>query len=736
MEPLEFIILSLPHPVILSTKSIKLKELEDLLSASNKQDEQIDLLNQYSWNLSRLHPEESCSLAERAFGLSEETGDQRRLAISLKNMAHCLRLLSRFAVALEKGLQGLTIARGIDDEELMGDLLYVTGSVHQHLGNKGSAIKFYEEALEIKVTLGDPEGEAWVRNSIGDHLMTSGAYEKAREYFEQVVNVAHDNDILRGIGFYNLGEIHYNLGNYEQAKNSLIQGRKMGIDLNFGLMIAYCGALLGKILSEEGDVNAEEHLAEALDAAEKVGSRERMYDIHKYWYEHLKANKDMAGALEHFEQFHYLKEEVFNEANAEKVQNVQLEFSTKMLQREAELERKKREELAEAYAEIEKLSVVASKTNSGVIILDAYGRTQWVNEAYTRITGYKLEEIRNGQPGDILVANAWSHGALSRMREKSRNNLPFVDQIQIETKTGERRWIEINNTPILDDEGERIKQIEIIDDVTERVLAERELQIRNYLIEEQNKDITASIRYAKNIQSAILPSELDIGRSFEDHFVIYLPKDIVSGDFYWFATKHEYSFLVVADCTGHGVPGAFVSMMGHNLLNQIVNDENVTDPAHALEILDEKVTQAFTKEQSKSLRDGMDLIFVVYNNKTRLLEFSGAYRPLYLVRKEELTEFKTTKASIGTKDFREVDFEMEAITLEAGDQVYLFSDGFVDQFGGEQGKKFMSKRLKELICKVAGEKMHQQKYLLLEEWNQWKKELEQVDDVCMVAFKV
>jgi len=714
----------------------KLIELEQLLSESSDKQANIDLLNKFCWELSRLHPAESFDLAERAFKLSEEEQDQLRKAESLKNMAHCLRLLSRFALALEKGLSGLTLARTLTSEKLVADLLYVTGSIHQGLGNKVSSMKFYKEALNLKIKLKDLEGEAWVRNSMGDHLMKSGDYKSAQSYFEKVVSVKHENDVLRGIGFYNLGEIHYNLNNLNKAKMSLIKGWKLGIDLDFGLMIAYCGALLGRILSKEGDPNAADHLKEALAAAEKVGSKERMYDIHMYWYEHLKGVGDLEGALNHFEKFHYLKEEVFNDANAEKVQNVQLEFSTKMLQKEAELERKKREELSAAYEEIEKLSIVASKTNNGVVILDKNGRTQWVNEGYTRITGYELEDIQDGQPGDMLVDNKLSNEALKRMRDKASKQLPYIDQIQISTRLKENKWIKINNTPILNEEGNVVKQIEIIDDITEQIEAEKTLELRNLLIEEQNQDITASIRYAENIQTAMLPNDSDIKESFKDHFVIYLPKDIVSGDFYWFETKDEYSFLVVADCTGHGVPGAFVSMMGHNLLNQIVNDSNVSDPARALDLLDQKVTEAFKTEEGRNLRDGMDLMFTVFNRKTMLLEFSGAYRPLYLVRDGELQEFKSAKSSIGGFDSRTVPFEIGNIQLQAGDEVYMFSDGFVDQFGGPQGKKFMSKRLKNLIERVHGQDMAVQKETILNEWNDWKGQLEQVDDVCFIGFSV
>ena len=262
------------------------------------------------------------------------------------------------------------------------------------------------------------------------------------------------------------------------------------------------------------------------------------------------------------------------------------------------MEKRKNLELQKAYDEIERLSVVASKTNSGVVILSASGQTKWVNEGYTRITGYTIEDLQNDQPGDLLLGEGSDVKALERMREKAEKQEPYIEQILIYTKSGEPRWIKINNTPIFNPEGVLVQQVEIIDDITERINSEQQLRKNHDLITQQNKDIMDSVRYAQRIQDALLPQQEEMAECLTDHFIIYHPRDIVSGDFYWFSRVKNFVFLAVADCTGHGVPGAFVSMIGHNLLNQIINDENVTSPAQALDMLDQKVSKALHKDST------------------------------------------------------------------------------------------------------------------------------------------
>lgn len=257
------------------------------------------------------------------------------------------------------------------------------------------------------------------------------------------------------------------------------------------------------------------------------------------------------------------------------------------------------------------------------------------------------------------------------------------------------------------------------------------------IIEEKNKDITSSIRYAKKIQQAISPSIEEFNKNLCGSFVLYKPKDIVSGDFYWVENfKDEITLFAVADCTGHGVPGAFMSLICRDIMDKIIKDQNVTTTSQALRLIDEKLVQLIKKTSETSSNDGMDIALCAYLKNKGLLQYSGAYRPLLLVRNNEIVEYKPNKHSIGGHTVEGKEFVMNTIDVKAGDQIYLVTDGYSDQFGGERGKKFKFKNLKALLLKSAHEPMSIQRKLLDEAFLNWKGTLEQVDDVCILGVKI
>ncbi len=257
------------------------------------------------------------------------------------------------------------------------------------------------------------------------------------------------------------------------------------------------------------------------------------------------------------------------------------------------------------------------------------------------------------------------------------------------------------------------------------------------IIEEKNKDITDSIRYAKKIQQAISPPMEEFNRNFSDSFVLYRPKDIVSGDFYWIENFNSgVTLFAAADCTGHGVPGAFMSLICRDIMDKIIKDQNVTSTSQALHLIDQKLVQLIKKTSESSANDGMDIALCAYYKKEGFLQYSGAYRPLLIVRNNEILEFKPNKYSIGGHTTEGKQFDLNKIDVYPGDQIYLLTDGFADQFGGEKGKKFKYKNLKSLILKVSGEPMAIQRKLIDEAFMNWKGSLEQVDDVCIMGMRV
>lgn len=275
--------------------------------------------------------------------------------------------------------------------------------------------------------------------------------------------------------------------------------------------------------------------------------------------------------------------------------------------------------------------------------------------------------------------------------------------------------------------------------------AEQEIQMQRKKLEEshleienKNKDITDSINYAKRIQHAVLPPEETIFRSIPLSFIFYKPKDIVSGDFFWFheINSDEY-ILVCGDCTGHGVPGAFMTVIGSNLLNQTVIDNKIFQPSQILQELDRQIN--FTLKQEKdttiSVQDGMDLTLIKVNKAKKELVITSAKRPVVFIRNKELTEIKASKFSLGGMRTGEKIFQEKTIQYQEDDILYLFTDGYPDQFGGEKAKKFSTKRLKELFLKIHRLPVTDQRNKLAEETSIWQGNLEQIDDILVMGIK-
>jgi serine phosphatase RsbU (regulator of sigma subunit) len=264
------------------------------------------------------------------------------------------------------------------------------------------------------------------------------------------------------------------------------------------------------------------------------------------------------------------------------------------------------------------------------------------------------------------------------------------------------------------------------------------LEEKNIIIEEKNKDITDSIHYAKRIQEAILPSEDVIKQILPNSFIFYKPKDIVSGDFYWMERFGKQTIVAAVDCTGHGVPGAFMSIVGANLLNEAVNEHGITQPAAILNNIRKSLIKKLRKKnEDSSIKDGMDAALLSINEDEMIAEFAGAYNPLWIIRNNNLLEYKADKTPIGINQYEEdKPFNNSKIELQKGDLLYIFTDGYADQFGGSHGKKFKYKNLKELLLKIATQSLSEQAILLEKEFTNWKGELEQVDDVLIIGVKI
>lgn len=295
---------------------------------------------------------------------------------------------------------------------------------------------------------------------------------------------------------------------------------------------------------------------------------------------------------------------------------------------------------------------------------------------------------------------------------------------QKETLRQQRDHLEEYNKEILQQKAE-------IEAQRDEIEAQRD-QIFN-----QNEEITQSIAYARRIQSAVMPSNEIISEILPNYFILFRPRDIVSGDFYWIGQKDGLTIVVAADCTGHGVPGAFMSMMGVSFINDIVNVDGVVSPNQILENLRQKIIATLwqTGKEGES-QDGMDMAVCVYSKDMRQVQFSGAYNPLYIIRGGELIECKADKMPVGVHPKQNLAFSTHTIDLLPGDNLYIFSDGFVDQFGGPEGRKFMTKPFKKLLISLQGLPPAEQHNALEDALDKWQNAYDQVDDVLIIGIHI
>ncbi len=416
--------------------------------------------------------------------------------------------------------------------------------------------------------------------------------------------------------------------------------------------------------------------------------------------------------------------------------------------------------IASLKKELSNYESIIDQANDSVIVIDIVdGSIHQSNPSIAKLLGYSKEELKKLSLFDLhpkeyleksssIVADVWEKGGLIY------DNIPFV------TKSGELIPVECS-AKVAPFDG-RPAIVIYARDITERLRMEREINEQRNEIDEKSKDIADSIEYSKRIQRSIFIEKEKLKEYAPNSFIFFKPRDVVSGDFYWFTNydikedlhsengyhyKAGTNILVIAavDCTGHGVPGAFMSIIGNTLLNQTLNNLTVDSAARALDYVNSELKKSLNKNSNETpLRDGMDVALCCIDIKGMRLEYAGANNPIYIVRNKELIEFKADKQPItASMDTVAKPFTNKLFDLQKNDVVYLFTDGYADQFGGENipgtksgGKKFLYKRFKETLVAMQDQSMEEQKATLYNTFEKWRGSLAQVDDVLVIGIKI
>ena len=377
---------------------------------------------------------------------------------------------------------------------------------------------------------------------------------------------------------------------------------------------------------------------------------------------------------------------------------------------------------------------ILDKLNTLIVVLNKSGSIEYVSKSAQQLLGYNSQD---------LLGNAWWE--ITRFSkpegEEVKNKIlsSFIHQNittqtfenKLKTSAGGTKWV-CWNVSYLNEE----QLVGIGYDITDNKLNEKRLIESNKLLLDKNKDVTDSIYYAQRIQQSILQTPELLKKYFSESFLLYKPKDIVSGDYYWFYEDDIYKYIAVVDCTGHGVPGAMMSMVANSMFKEVFINRKISNPSEILKALDEELEKTINKNQDATFNDGMDVSLIRIDKSTSELVFAGAFRSVLIVSKNEITELKGSRYPIGFYSGIEKKFDSVVYKLKKGDSIYLFTDGFIDQFGGEKNKKLNKLNFRELLNTINDMKMDEQEAFLEYSFNNWKQDLDQTDDVLVVGIRI
>ena len=572
-------------------------------------------------------------------------------------------------------------------------------------GKNDSAMVYFQESLDLSLLRNDSLYLSKTYNNLGVLSFNIDDYEKGLEYFSQSANI----EMLIGetsaaiSSFINIGAIYIMLEDFDNAETYLSQALELAMELDDPAVLAHAHINYGTLKKKQEDViMAKQHFFNAVDIFKDEG--------------------DWLGVSEVYGNLAVLYEDLGDAEMAMKYNDFSLKYLLK-------LNNPLPDEMSDSYMRAANFFELKGEYRKS---LEYYKLSKtWsdsaqilLNQTFMLETQEKYNTERTERENELLA----SKNRVADLELQKRQDELTTSRIII--------WSSILGLGLL-----MVIVFTLYNRNKIKQQANNKLTQAYAIINEKNEDITSSIQYASKIQEALLPTKEN--RSlFKDSFVILMPRDIVSGDFYWYSKVDDELIFAAVDCTGHGVPGAFMSMIGNTFLHQIVNEKKVTTPSEILNELREKVINALiTEGDGKMRKDGMDMSICTLNQKTNKVQFAGANNPAYICQSGEMRILKGDKMPVGYTHGESTSFQNQEMQLSEGDAIYLFSDGYADQFGGDpkikaSGKKMKYKPFRNLLHKNHTLAMSEQKELLLDIFHNWKGDFEQVDDVLVIGVRV
>lgn len=603
-----------------------------------------------------------------------------------------------------------------------------------------NAIKYANEALELSIKINYVKGKPKAYNSLADAYWFHSDYEKAQQYYFKAYRINDSINDQKEVAFslYNIGWIlciqqhNYESDKYLYESLNIYESLK---DTN-GLLLIYNAVASYYVDRLRNDVNAEKYFDSAIVYFNKGIECARLSKS----YDDLGKIYGNLGDL-FYQKADYNSAIFYNTKSLEihqKTQDSSSMIITLLNMGLCEMETNKINEAIEKFNIVTAFNTRHEIKDIQVLAYNALAKSYYKLGKYKQGFDYyerfvDLKEKLDKEAYSTSISNLQSTYSLEKS-EANVEQLKQANEIQ-ELKNKKNTYfifglIVVAFIVILV-AGLLFKQNK------QKQLTNIQLKEQNHIIAEKKQEIDNSIQYAKGIQLAILPDVSELTNHFKESFVYYKPKDVVSGDFYWFGKVQDGFYCIAADCTGHGVPGALMSIIGIDKIVQAIFEKKLSNPGKILSYLNQQIKKVLKQHSDASKQmDGMDIALLKFNNTMTELEFSGANRPLLLIRDKTLIEYKADKTAIAGFTSDDQEFSTTKISLEKNDSLFIFTDGYADQFGGDTGKKFMSKNLKDLLVSVSNLDCAEQRQKIDTAFNDWKKSYEQVDDVLVIGIKI
>jgi len=679
-------------------------------------------------------PNEVDSLKQLLQNASHDTA-RLRLYVSLSDVCNEEEILSFTIPALqladkllkqEKATKGGALKNKI--LSLLSLALNNIGIFYRQTGKLDSAMNYYKESMKIRSESGDKRGIVESLNNIGDIYSQQGNFPMTLEYYLKGLKILEENGIRSGLSasYHNIGYVYLQQNDFDKALEYLNKSLKNNENK---MERGFCFTNIGNIYNEKKDaVNAMKYFQQALKDFEEInykrGIASAVTNMGAVYYNLL---HDKEKGDEYYTRAMNLWEAVGDLSNLSKTlinlsavyydkneKNKAMEYALRAMELAKQTgfpENIKRaaQELSILYKAEKKYKEALEMRELFIQMRDSIFNAETQKSTFKQQTKYDYEKQQalseTGYQKELAVAE----------EEKKRQNfLTYSIAAGLLLVIAFAVFI-LNRLRITRKQKQIIEQ-------------------QKQIVDQKNKLITYSINYAKRIQDSILPSKEELAKCFSEHFIFFLPKEIVSGDFYWLSNQSGKTILAIADCTGHGVPGAFMSMIGNTLLNEIVNEKNIYQPAEILNLLNVGIVKALHQE-SRSQDDGMDISVCLFEKNK--ITFAGANHSMYVIKDAVLQEVKGDIYSIGSafgkKDFS---FSQKELSLYEKSTIYFSTDGLPDQLGGKRGKKFLSKNLQKLLLSVSDLEIKEQEEKIKNAFNEWRGSYAQLDDILLAGIKI